>query len=87
MAVNLNDTGVFFLHPDQWVVWVEQEMNMLPSQARSPQLRHLFNRWCVSHVSTDEVLAALDSTVSINLFSIHERIKKNRADLLALGGK
>ena len=58
---------ILFTGADQWVFWLETELNMRREVTSDPASQALFRRWCASNVTVTEMLQACDEAAPTNL--------------------
>lgn len=57
---------ILFTGADQWVFWLETELNMRREVTSDPASQALFRRWCASNVTVTEMLQACDEAAPTN---------------------
>lgn len=61
-----NPEPILFTAADQWVFWLETELNMRREVTSDPASQSLFRRWCASNVTVTEMIQACDEAAPTN---------------------
>lgn len=79
------DLGVYIASAEGWAQWFKQEIGSGLLPVSESVSRRIFARWCISHVSEDEAVAAIQQVQTprgVELQRVNRQIAERRRQKL-----